>query len=219
MPDRACRAYNQPLPIRASADRAWSKEIQDSGEATVGSRTSSSTLMMLLASNPCMSAVNPGPAPMYAAVTAAGHVCGGDRGRVCSFGVGDQGDQAVCVGVVVGPDAVRGDVEGPQAVDMAGPVRGRVVLECFGRAQGVDPELVHDPGQPSGMRLRGETVKTEPGQLMRLTPSAATARPCRTARGTMMRSQSRCSARAFAGVWWASAAAVSVRLMGALMRK
>jgi hypothetical protein len=35
----------------------------------------------------------------------------------------------------------------------------------------------------------------EAGQLMRLTHSAAIARPCRTARGVMMRSQSCCSAR------------------------
>jgi hypothetical protein len=57
------------------------------------------------------------------------------------------------------------------------------------------------------------------GQPIRLTHGATTARPCRTALGTMIRSQSRCSARAFDGVSWASAAVVRVRLIGALMRR
>ena len=48
----------------------------------------------------------------------------------------------------------------------------------------------------------------EPRQLMRLTHNAATARPCRVARGTMIRSQSSWRSRALAGVSWLSAAAV-----------
>jgi len=119
------RSSAHPPALRTRTYRRGLVEgIQDSGEAAVGSRRSSSTLMILLTSNPSMSAVNSGPA-MYAVVTAAGSA---------PFGVGDQGEQSVCSGVVVGPDAVRGDVDGPQAGDVAGPVRGRVVLECFGRA-------------------------------------------------------------------------------------
>jgi len=83
-----------------------------------GSRRSSSTFMMLLGSKPSLSAVNSGPA-VYAAVT---------TGRVCCFGVGDQGEQSVCGVVEVGPDAVGGDPVCPQVGDVAGPMRGREVL-------------------------------------------------------------------------------------------
>lgn len=70
-----------------------------------------------------------------------------------------------------------------------------------------------------GLAAGRERVLGQAGQLIRLTHSAAIAKPCRTARGTIMRSQSRCSARALDGVWCSSAAAVSARLIGALTRR
>lgn len=67
---------------------------------------------------------------------------------VCPVWVGDQDEQSVCVSIVLGPDPMGGDTEGTQAGDVAGPVHRRVLLECFDRPQGVDPELVHGHDEP-----------------------------------------------------------------------
>src|SRR6185503_3207150 len=128
----------------------------------------------------------------------AGHALPGELFGVGAGWVVDQRDESIRAVASLGPHTVGGDPECLEGCQVAGPVNRRVLLQSFGRSQGVDPELKH--------------------QIASTMQRAATARPCSTARAPMIRSHCACSARPFGNAWPVSAAAVSCRLIGALTR-
>jgi hypothetical protein len=109
--------------------------------------------------------------------------------------------------------ALEGHAPGPSSRvrRSRGNMRPRVIA---GRP-GASPAVASAPAGAVEVRRGRRGI----GQLMRLTHNAAIARPCRTARGTMTRSQSPCNARALDGVSCSSVAAMRVRLIGALTRR
>src|SRR6476469_7503302 len=141
--------------------------------------------------------------PTMSSTSKAGHVGGefrashdlvGEVFGVDAWRVADQRDEPVPAVVPIGPYAMDGDPEFREGCQVAIPMNDRVLLQSLARSQGVDPQLKH--------------------QIASTRHSAATARPCKTARAPMIRSHLACSARPFGRGRSASAAAVSCRLIG-----
>src|ERR1700754_1594626 len=73
----------------------------------------------------------------------AGHDMPGELFGVGARWVADQRDESIGPAASLGPYTVGGDPECLEGCQVAGPVNRRVLLQSFGRSQGVDPELKH----------------------------------------------------------------------------
>src|SRR6185312_11918781 len=150
----------------------------------------------------------------------AGHALPGELFGVGTGWVADQRDESIRAVASLGPHTVGGDPECLEGCQVAGPVNRRVLLQSFGRSQGVDPELKHRMSALLKLMSVGVDLWAWAWawacQIISATHRAASARPCSIARASMIESHFACSARPFGSDWLASAAAVSCRLIGAL---